>query len=204
MLRLRVHFLLTLVSVLFGLESTAFACKCAPHSVAQALAEASAVFEGRVVSIEDFSEGTEPVVAKKRITLSIVRVWKDLEDVETVTVTTNAESAACGFYFERDKSYLVYANRTDAALTVHSCTRTRPMADAGEDLSELGGGVTPVRIQAAPKAADAGAAPVKTTQPPKKGGCSVSVSSTGTFGFTGLAWVGLATLLARRRRRGGR
>ena len=123
---------LALTTLTFG--STALACKCAPHSVAEGLNDAAAVFEGRVVSIEDVSEGTDPAVAKKRVTLSIVRVWKDLEDIETVTITTNAESAACGFQFERDKSYLVYANRSEQSLTVHSCTRTRLIADAGEDL----------------------------------------------------------------------
>ncbi len=194
------RFLLTLALFLLTFESAAFACKCAGHSVSDALAEATAVFEGHVVSIEDFSEGSEPVVAKKKVTLSVVRVWKDLEDTETVSVTTHAESAACGFHFERGESYLVYAQRADAGFTVHSCSRTRPMADASEDLAQLGGGVTPVRItKAAP--ADAGAPRAQTTKPPKKGGCAVSGAPANRTGIFGLAFVALASQLARRRLR---
>jgi Tissue inhibitor of metalloproteinase len=187
---------LALTTLTFG--STALACKCAPHSVAEGLNDAAAVFEGRVVSIEDVSEGTDPAVAKKRVTLSIVRVWKDLEDIETVTLTTNAESAACGFQFERDKSYLVYANRSEQSLTVHSCTRTRLIADAGEDLSQLGAGVTPVRIiPAAPAGEPSKAAAPATTKPPKRGGCAVSRE--GKSGLAACALSALALGLIRRR-----
>lgn len=188
---------LGLVLTALAFARPALACKCAPHSVAQALSQADAVFEGRVVAIEDVNTGGEPPAAKKRVTLNIVRVWKDLEDVETVTVTTNAESAACGFHFEIDHSYLVYANRADQLLSVHSCTRTRPMSDAGEDLSQLGGGVTPVRITpAAP--AQATKPEAQTTKPPKRGGCAVSVSRVGQSGFVALAFVALALFIRRR------
>ncbi len=212
MLNLRSLCALGLVLTALAYGSPALACKCAPHSVAQALSQAEAVFEGRVVSIEDVEAGGEPSQQKKRVTLSIVRVWKDLEDVETVTVTTNAESAACGFHFELDKSYLVYANRTDQVLNVHSCTRTRPMSEASEDLSLLGGGVTPVRVlppAPAAVAVDAGprareqSAPA-TTNPPKSGGCSVSTSSAGQSGMPGMLAVSLIALAIFRSRARGR
>jgi hypothetical protein len=197
MLTIRLFFALVLALSTLAFGSTALACKCAPHSVAEGLNDAAAVFEGRVVSIEDVTEGTDPAVAKKRVTLSIVRVWKDLEDVETVTLTTNAESAACGFQFERDTSYLVYANRSEQSLTVHSCTRTRLLADAGEDLTQLGAGVTPVRIIPATPAAQTKAAEPATTKPPKRGGCAVSRE--GKSGLTAFALSALALGLVRRR-----
>jgi MYXO-CTERM domain-containing protein len=196
------RFLLPLALALttLALGSPALACKCAPHSVAEGLADAAAVFEGRVVSVDDISEGADPVVTKKRVTLSIVRVWKDLEDVETVTVTTNSESAACGFHFERDKSYLVYASRSDDSYTVSSCTRTRPIADAGEDFSQLGGGVTPVRIvPAAPAATPGKAGESETTKPRKRGGCAVSTD--GQSGFAAIVFGALALGLTRRFKR---
>lgn len=210
MLNLRALFAFGLMLTALAVGSPALACKCAPHSVAQALSQADAVFEGRVVTIEDVNAGGEPAQVKKRVTLSIVRVWKDLEDVETVTVTTHAESAACGYHFELEKSYLVYANRTDQVLSVHSCTRTRPMADASEDLSQLGGGVTPVRITPpapATPAVDAGALSreqspaAETTKPPKRGGCAISTSRVGQSGLIALALVALALFVRPRIRR---
>ena len=183
--------------------SPARACKCAPHSVPEALSEAEAVFEGRVISIEDEANPAQPGVLRKRVTLNIVRVWKDLEDVETVTVTTNAESAACGYPFERNQSYLVYASRTDDALSVHSCSRTRPMADASEDLAQLGGGVTPVHVAPAQPGADAGPkgapnAADTAHKPAKTRGCSV-VTAAPARDELGLSLLAALGLLVQRR-----
>ena len=49
---------------------------------------------------------------------------------------------ACGYGFEPAKSYLVYASATDGALSTNLCSRTRPMAQAAEDLAVLGMGAT--------------------------------------------------------------
>lgn len=205
----------------FSYLPSASACKCAPRAVAEELADASAVFEGRVTQIQDLSEGDAPQARQLRVTLALVRVWKSLESVETVEVTTNIDSAACGFYFEQGRSYLVYA-RADAGepLRVTSCSRTRPMQDAAEDLAALGGGVTPVKVTSAPTPPEGAkanlplAAPAEedSTAPEKKarGGCSVHVAGEHTQDAnsrTSLAGTGAFALLAfvslvRRRRQG--
>ncbi len=142
-------FALALALSLLANVPSAFACKCAQRAVAESVTEASAVFEGRVTQIEKILEEGATEAQKIRVTLALVRVWKSLESTESVTVTTNSEPAACGFHFEQGHSYLVYASGEGESegLRVNSCSRTRPMADAAEDLAALGGGVTPVKVQ---------------------------------------------------------
>jgi hypothetical protein len=195
-----------LASLLF--VQPALACKCAPHPVDQALTQADAVFEGRVTAITEVPAADNPQAKAKSVTLSIVRVWKALEDVETVTLTTNSESAACGYHFEPNSSYLVYASRNEQGLHVTSCSRTRPMADAGEDLATLGAGVTPVKITNAPvpaaPAEQAPAAnvakPAEPAAPEARRGCSVNAAGQRPLSGAALALpiVGLGLWLRRR------
>jgi hypothetical protein len=173
-------------------SSPAQACKCMFPPVEAAREDATAVFEGRVLSIEDVATGNEPSLGEKAITLAVVRSWKGLERDERIVLYTNAQSAACGYSFAKDTSYLVYARSAeDQKLHVSSCSRTKPLADAGEDLTFLGAGSTPVHVEnkAATPATptDGTAAPSATTptavstqpavpaaQPAQKKGCSVS------------------------------
>jgi MYXO-CTERM domain-containing protein len=147
--------------------------------------DATAVFEGRVLSIEDVPSAGEPSVGEKLVTLAVVRTWKGVESDERIAVYTNAQSAACGYSFAKDTSYLVYARSSDdKKLNVSSCSRTKPLADAADDLKVLGAGSTPVHIEnkaatpAEGTAAPAPAAPtqpvVPAAQPAKKKGCSVT------------------------------
>jgi hypothetical protein len=177
--------------------SPAAACKCKFPTVEEGKEGAVAVFEGRVTKIEDEAkvEGGPP--PGKRVTFALVRTWKTLEDQEQVTLRTNESSAACGYDFEQDKSYLVYAGGEPGALSASACSRTRPMSDASEDLGVLGAGITPVKVE---PAADAGpSAPPKT----KSAGCATSGSakastSSAMLWFMGTPAVGFAV---RRRRR---
>lgn len=181
-----------------GWSSAALACKCRPVEVAEAKADAQLIFEGRVSKIADEqpSEGGPP--PGKQITLSIVRTWKGVENLETITLRTNESSASCGYTFALDTSYLVYAGGTPDAYSVSSCSRTRPMAEASEDLAALGAGVTPVKIEPVVDAgaSDAGAKPPAVRQ----GGCAGGRgNASSALWLTALPAVGLA--LARRKRR---
>jgi MYXO-CTERM domain-containing protein len=186
----RLLFALTLALGLWN--ASAHACKCRPLSVDEAKADASAIFEGRVTKLADEApaEGRPP--AGKLVTLALVRTWKGLENEETITVRTSESSASCGYAFELNKSYLVYAQGTPDALSVSSCSRTRPMAETNEDLAALGAGITPVKVE---PVADAG----KPAEPPKtkSGGCA----SSSTQKRASLAWLGLPVLALAARRR---
>lgn len=120
----------------------AAACSCiAPPPPKKALEKAAAVFSAKV---------TEVTKSPKHfaVTFEIASTWKGTEG-KTVTVHTALNSAACGYNFEKGKSYLVYCYKTpkgsDAAagLWTNICTRTKPMDRAKDDLKELGGGKKP-------------------------------------------------------------
>ena len=177
--------------------SPAAACKCKFPSVDEAKEGAVAIFEGRVSKIEDGAkvEGGPP--PGKRVTFALVRSWKTLEDQEVVTLRTNESSASCGYAFELNTSYLVYAGGEPGALSASACSRTRKMGEAAEDLAGLGAGITPVKVE---PAADAGAKPAPKT---KTAGCATSGSASAKTSSAGLWFLGTPALgLAARRRRG--
>ncbi len=120
------------------------ACRCAPPpEPAKALAQSAAVFVGKVVAIEDGPEANR----NKTVTLEVEKWWKGGETAR-VKVVTNSDSAACGFGFQLDSRYLVYATAGNgaAALHVNSCSRTRAAqtAEGTGDFKDLGEGKPPV------------------------------------------------------------
>jgi hypothetical protein len=206
----------TVAAALFAsallLSSPAFACKCMLPPVEAAREDASALFEGRVISIDDIAGASVATNGEKKVTLAIVRTWKGLDNVEQVAVYTNGSSAACGYSFAKDVSYLIYARDHEGRITVSSCSRTKPIGDSAEDLAILGAGSTPVKVEPKPvtdttKSAPTGAletAPATTPDgagtpsaappPPAKHGCGA-----GTHAM--LPWLLLGPALGKLRRR---
>ena len=137
------------------------ACSCVQMSPADALAASVAVFEAKVTAIAPGPAPPAFQARSLRVTLRVTRGWKGLDQEEVLTVHTAGNGALCGYAFEVGQSYLVYAHGELADLTVSLCSRTRPMADAEQDLKELGLGVVPVQ----PTATEAVAGPA--TQQPK-------------------------------------
>lgn len=75
------------------------------------------------------------------------RAWKGV-DTNAVTLTTGGQGNTCRFYFEEGKEYIVYASiDNNGMLGTSSCSRTKPVQDASEDLSVLGEGCVPVRVE---------------------------------------------------------
>lgn len=148
----------------------AHACSCMFPAVEAAREDASAIFEGRVVAIQPLSPDAGAADAKLKVTFAVVRTWKGLDRDERVDIVTNSSGAMCGYTFASDTSYLVYTEGTPGALSVNACSRTRPVADASEDLAFLGAGATPVTLQTkSAEHADGGSPPVK---PARSGGCA--------------------------------
>lgn len=116
--------------------TSAEACKCkAPPPPKEALAASAAVFSGKVTKIEpDRGYGL-------LVTLKVASVWKGVDGAEVV-VHTPRDSAACGVSFKEGSEFLVYADKMKGddieLLTTNLCTRTKLLADAKEDLAELG------------------------------------------------------------------
>jgi len=174
------------------------ACSCAEQSQKQAFESSSAVFEGRVHQIQPAGDGDQKRPPMNRVTLRVVRIWKGAES-EQITVLTASDSAACGYAFEVNKSYLVYAQANDPqgrqtgdepasdtpaqnkskntssakekeVWTVGLCSRTQPMIEADKDLAKLGLGVVPVNPQPTEEEMRAFAPP--TTPRTESAGCA--------------------------------
>lgn len=76
------------------------------------------------------------------VTFRVERSWKGV-DTESVGLSVRpGGGAACEFEFQQGQSYLVFASRLnddpDAALRTNTCTRTAPLAAAGDDVRLLG------------------------------------------------------------------
>jgi hypothetical protein len=119
--------------------SPADRCSCLPPPPPrEALAQADAVFAGRVVSVvrHEAEDPGHPGGPHLEVRIVPTRRWKAAA-ADTVTVRTATDSAACGFPFQEGEEYLVYAGGEDA-LRVVTCSRTARLADAADDVAALG------------------------------------------------------------------
>ncbi len=171
----------------------ASACSCMEQTTAQAIESSAAIFEGRVVAIEPI-EGGEGMGAR-RVRLDVVQTWRSA-DTEHVEVTTSASDASCGYPFEVEQSYLVYASEEGGVMRVSLCSRTRRMEDADEDRAALGSGTIPVDIVDEP--AEAEPRP-RQELAPRGGGCA-GCAVGGGRGELGIAFIALIGLAIVRRR----
>jgi hypothetical protein len=111
----------------------AYACSCVPaRPPLESRDEAQAVFSGTVSAVQPDAGGL-------LVTFDVDRVWKGPED-GALTLATSGSSASCGVEFVEGEQYLVYGLAQDGQLTTNLCTRTAPLASAGEDLAALGPG----------------------------------------------------------------
>ena len=109
---------------------SADACDCiGPGAACAAAWGAEAVFVGHVVSIDWSSIG------RGRVQLAVLEPFRDLQLSQ---VTLVSEGSNCDYPFRMGESYLVYAHRMrDGQLSTSICARTRPVAEATEDLTYL-------------------------------------------------------------------
>jgi MYXO-CTERM domain-containing protein len=171
----------------------ALACKCAPPPpVATALEESTAVFAGKVTSVSRQEDPTAAVVVK----IKVSQAWKGASG-DTIEVRTRSSSAACGIGFEEGAEWLVYASTNEGALSAISCSRTKPLGEAAEDLAALGKGNTPAGGGTTTgEPATSGPPPV----PPKSGGCACELATPGGAPWGLFAALGAAVAVVTRRR----
>jgi len=123
---------------LFVVLSLAYASACSctyPLPPWEALGQAGSVFIGRVTGIAGGGMGAQDV----RVTFDVSQVFKGIKPT-TITVSTEGNSATCGYGFEVGGEYIVYASdyNSDGVLSTSICTRTKLLSLAQEDLAELG------------------------------------------------------------------
>ena len=193
---------LALVASLFGLwlfagVGRSYACSCVePDPPAEALANSTVVFAGRVVAIRGFDIPESGIVSSAdlgTIELQVSTVWKGPVQ-ETMFVTTMRNGASCGFTFAEGEEYVIYSRSDATPPEVSLCSRTRLAANAQEDFDALGEGSTPEPDSRAPEP--------EVEQPQNSaGGCNIlSQSARAPRDAWGLGLIAGVALLALRRR----
>jgi hypothetical protein len=125
-----------------GSADTDARCLVQPPSLAL---QSGFVFMGKVLSIEDPTlpapQLHRPVYALERTVKVRFMVEQVLRGVYVpeITIGTKIGGYESGYQFEVGQRYLVYAHETKDGLVVPGCSRTRPTANAKEDLSLIWG-----------------------------------------------------------------
>jgi hypothetical protein len=127
---------LTLVC-LAGPAQLAEACSCIRPSVAcDAAWSVTSVFTAEVVSVEaGVRPGDGDRLPTARARLRVIEPFINMPAAESVVEW--APLSTCSFQFQRGERYLVYAHGAAPRLAVSSCSRTRRLAEAKQDLEYL-------------------------------------------------------------------
>jgi hypothetical protein len=122
----------------FGVDAAACTCRFGGGAPCEEYWRVDAVFTGRVTGSSEIKVEEGTYKFSQRVVRLIVeeRFRGDVEKVET-EVLTGWGGGDCGYGFRMGERYLVYAHRNekDRKLYTSICTRTRPLADAADDLA---------------------------------------------------------------------
>ncbi len=123
------------VVLMLSLPVPAHACSCISSPIDEALAGATEVFTGRVTAVKNPYAGAviQSSMDPLSVTMSVDRVWKGTLG-RSVELRTANSGASCGYRFDANEIYLVFAHDRHVSL----CSRTKPIATATEDLAALG------------------------------------------------------------------
>ena len=103
------------------------ACSCAPASPCQATWAAHLTFVGKVETIEKLTLHTapRPFSYSRRVRLRVVEQFTG-EAATDVDIFTNDQTASCGYPFQTNQTYLVYAYKDaeTGLLSTSICSRT--------------------------------------------------------------------------------
>jgi hypothetical protein len=135
------------------LPGSAYACLCvAGTTQEEAYENATAVFVGRVLSIEEHRGVAGQLLrtlpffdhrpSYRTISFHVTERWKGA-DANLATVASGFGGGDCGFYFAEGETYLVWAHDGDfygENLATGICTRTEVLRHAGGDIAALGPG----------------------------------------------------------------
>ncbi|MER7206469.1 MULTISPECIES: hypothetical protein [Streptosporangium] len=106
--------LLLLAAAIVAFPGTACACSCAPLQPTEQVGNASVVFTGTVLASRP-AKTDASVPAPVVYTFRADQVYKG-QALTEYQVTTNADSAACGYNFEQGARYLVFASSRKSGM----------------------------------------------------------------------------------------
>ncbi|MEO9363693.1 MAG: hypothetical protein ABI348_07315 [Nitrososphaera sp.] len=117
----------------------AYACTCvSQESTEQTFQKSVAVFTGKIVSIKPIDKSSHPSV---ETTFTVNKAWKGVPENQGAVIVT-PDDLSCGYGFQENREYLVYANGGSAnkTLDVGMCLGTKPVELAEGDMRILGTG----------------------------------------------------------------
>ena len=135
-------------------SSTASACDCAGPSGKKAIRKDSVAFRGTVTNIEYLDVKNSSIEPRIVVTFSVARVWSGDVSQTFVLLTTENSWTCAGYYFVKDKEYLVVAYPNDEetekrfgdvknTFGTNLCGATLPIDSAKQALADLGNGKKP-------------------------------------------------------------
>jgi hypothetical protein len=131
--------ILACVIVWGGTAKPAQACTCAaPAGPAEGMSRSTAVFRGRVTEISRlFLERLGfTKTGGHRVRFAVLKQWKGPPS-KNFKLITRLTSEACGFPFEEEKEYLVYAVAEPKDIQTGICTGTKNAVGADPEMKEL-------------------------------------------------------------------
>ncbi|XID94864.1 hypothetical protein ACF3MZ_10245 [Paenibacillaceae bacterium WGS1546] len=117
-------------------ENRASACSCASRDAAAKLDISAAVFVGKVVGVGKAVQGKFGPL--RPYTFEVDQAWKGVEEKRVTVYSNDGASASCGYSFVQGETYLVYAHQENDRLQTGLCHGNRPIAEAGDELAQLG------------------------------------------------------------------
>lgn len=130
-----------LIGLLLISAQDVYPCTCTAISQRRAFKQASAVFVGEVVEINDYKG--EPVAyggwpIAQSLKLRVVKSWKGAKQPEVTVLSDKYHGMCGGFYFHVGEKYLLYAVTVDGKLVVYStCAPSRPLNQADKEIGRL-------------------------------------------------------------------
>jgi hypothetical protein len=117
----------------------ASACDCACSGApCKAFANTPYVFSGKVTKVSSISikMSSGDQYQDRLITFAIESAYRGLQDKKVTEVVTGSGGGDCGYDFRVGEKYLVYAFSHPATGKLYTgiCSRTRRLAEAGDDL----------------------------------------------------------------------
>ena len=128
--------------------SAVYACSCArPQEANEQFSRSQQVFSGWVLDVKEQRHMNGSLT--KAALFEVSRVWKGSEESQII-IHTGSGGGDCGFHFEKNKSYLVYARPStmygdNELLITIICDRTSGLEQAQADLAVLGEGKAPTK-----------------------------------------------------------
>jgi hypothetical protein len=134
---MRTRFILLAIFIVLLSADRASACLCLPVSACETYKHAPAIFVALVTDIDPARKDPNEL---QYAHLSIEQTFKGTNESK-VKFLQGSPGIGCSFIFEEGERYLLYATYDEESKTFYTntCTRSRPLAYAAEDLDYLRG-----------------------------------------------------------------